>query len=586
MAGGSATPSGDGGFDLACSRGWCALSPLPFGTTGSAVASDGTTVAVANALGVVWRLDNNRWVRITDDGLGAVLSLRVFGPNDIWATGRSRLIAHFDGTSWTRLTPPVDMDSQAGVWGVWGPDAQTVWFTAVGSVSSSPKIWRWTSAGFTSFSTGTSTAGFYGVWGASPNSVYFVGPSSQVVRFNGVGLVPVTVPAGDFFDIDGSGPNDIHVVGAAGAIRWNGTAWSVSSTQANLNAITVMPSRDAWAVGTGGKTLYWDGTAWSVAPVVTTRSLVDVASHGAEAWAVGADSELLHLSGLQWSSQRRAPMPPATNVIAGTDATFVYSDGGAVFLRSGSTFTLRPERNVAFPSAVAANTLWDLTNTGISRGTDAGFVQVAACPTTSCQGLRQAHDGRLTFTSDYSTLWEFLPADGGVRSLNYFSPSGSTATMPAPNLLIAVQPNISNFPTRYATFAADGGGWSRRTVEEVGTHPANSSLVFPVQGEGALFNTYSAFAPSTTVSAVWVSVDGGVKSFLSFTDLQSIYTAFVPFNGDTVFLLRRTSTPTLSLILPDGGTRVQDVPGPQWLSCEPNRTCTAITNTGAVFVRD
>jgi hypothetical protein len=79
---------------------------------------------------------------------------------------------------------------------------------------------------------------------------------------------------------------------AAGPRAGTGT---ITNDNFQLNAVSALSSSDAWAVGTGGRTLHWDGTSWS-----------PVTLHGG--------SGLLSLSGVDAVSSRHVgtatPPPP------------------------------------------------------------------------------------------------------------------------------------------------------------------------------------------------------------------------------------------------------------------------------------
>ena len=98
---------------------------------------------------------------------------------------------------------------------------------------------------------------------------------------------------------DGASGGTDHIL----MLHWNGSAWSRVTTshvltgQGVLNAITVVNSKDAWAVGsTGSDThphtliLHWNGATWSAltspAPVAN-GALSAVWANTKEVWAVG-----------------------------------------------------------------------------------------------------------------------------------------------------------------------------------------------------------------------------------------------------------------------------------------------------------
>jgi len=87
--------------------------------------------------------------------------------------------------------------------------------------------------------------------------------------------------------------------------RWNGTSWKNvrapgpgPSTPSQLNSVTAISARDAWAVGSYGNsgarhTLieHWNGKAWHRMPSPSPgveASLFGAASSGTSVWSVGS----------------------------------------------------------------------------------------------------------------------------------------------------------------------------------------------------------------------------------------------------------------------------------------------------------
>lgn len=148
-----------------------------------------------------------------------------------------------------------------------------------------------------------------------------------------------------------SAPNNVWAVGVAtdghGKYKpltehWDGSSWAIVPTppvpgrDGQLNAVTVIDSRDAWAVGlyitgdgarTDPQTLteHWDGRAWSVVPSPnqagvesSLRAIVAANSH--DVWAGGRIGTylpqaplLLHWDGVSWSAISGAPPPSQTH---------------------------------------------------------------------------------------------------------------------------------------------------------------------------------------------------------------------------------------------------------------------------------
>ena len=137
--------------------------------------------------------------------------------------------------------------------------------------------------------------------------------------------------------------------------RWNGASWKSSKPaavkgQAVLNAVTITSAKNAWAVGTAGKTLieHWNGLGWSriKSPSVGRfgnwlNGVVSISKN--DVWAVGGydtssggskkASIALHWNGTQWSIKKTPALTDGADLLAvsGGSSSDVWAVG-----RSGS----------------------------------------------------------------------------------------------------------------------------------------------------------------------------------------------------------------------------------------------------------
>src|SRR5262249_39312751 len=157
-------------------------------------------------------------------------------------------------------------------------------------------------------------------WAAASDDVWVVGMTSDntpwqslVLHWNGDSWTRVASPnepgANTYpFAIDGTGPNDVWIVGGAGpealSMHWNGSKWKLVHTDPvewdpNFYDLAAIAHDDVWAGGTSGVYLddtlvlqHWDGTTWSnvAAPrlghrVNTIQAFA--ASSSTDVWATG-----------------------------------------------------------------------------------------------------------------------------------------------------------------------------------------------------------------------------------------------------------------------------------------------------------
>jgi hypothetical protein len=128
-------------------------------------------------------------------------------------------------------------------------------------------------------------------------------------------------------------------------LHWDGVSWkevpspSPQGVDANLNAVAVFASNDAWAVGFSGPagqaqtlTMRWDGTAWQTVaspnPGQVTNRLEGISGAAAnDIWAVGSTTEsngderllTLHWNGTDWQPVT-APQPTRRSKFAAVSA--------------------------------------------------------------------------------------------------------------------------------------------------------------------------------------------------------------------------------------------------------------------------
>jgi hypothetical protein len=162
--------------------------------------------------------------------------------------------------------------------------------------------------------------------------------------------------------IDALATNNVWAVGRADhspsapfqrplVLRWNGTAWTQSSTpalpdEASLNGVDGSAADQVWAVGSravaagGGSstgatlTERWNGTAWRVVPSATPAGSIGASLAGVKtfsatsAWAVGSYSAsgapfgrtlIEHWNGTAWSVVPSPNPDPQVNLLSDVD---------------------------------------------------------------------------------------------------------------------------------------------------------------------------------------------------------------------------------------------------------------------------
>jgi hypothetical protein len=218
----------------------------------------------------------------TDAGQAEELyAVSEISPDDVWAVGNLG-IHHWDGTRWhvsAFEAPPKSTFSQFSSLVAFSPN--DIW--AVGHYERS------------------------GDFLYRPLAEHWDGSAWSYVK------TPSTSGEAAWTAVDGSGPNDIWVVGEADyntrtiAAHWDGQAWTAVATHTDdlefpeISGIVALGPNNAWLVGNHQPdaapeaTLveHWNGTAWKVVSAPTGpgwSSLSDVGAVSAsDMWAVGTD---------------------------------------------------------------------------------------------------------------------------------------------------------------------------------------------------------------------------------------------------------------------------------------------------------
>jgi hypothetical protein len=263
----------------------------------------------------------------TPQNTASLAAVSASSPTDAWAIGRDQnnkssfqtLALHWNGTAWS--VSPSAATALAGQIGVGAADISPTDAYAIGGHLGSAHTglvahWdgtSWTRVNVPLPNNDNLASDLYAISADGPNDVWIVGtyyllvsPTDEALEtytlhWNGTAwsivpmpLVPGTNPNNEFVldAIKANNPTDVWAVGksfnatspsSATTLteHWNGTAWSIvpspsPGTGANLTGVTTSnASNSVWAVGydqapgtTTGQTLTlnWNGTAWVTVP--------------------------------------------------------------------------------------------------------------------------------------------------------------------------------------------------------------------------------------------------------------------------------------------------------------------------------
>jgi hypothetical protein len=258
--------------------------------------------------------------QVVAEGLpNAVMSVWMSSTSDVWLVGADGgtdpagpMVAHYDGTAWTDVDPPMTGKLQ---W-VWSDGADTVVMVGAGAQVLTHRIaadtWEVTAIGDPRYT-------LWGVWGSSADDLWAV--------------------AGDSFG---------NLNGAI--FHFDGTAWTLAYDAPTDKIYQIFKvwgaaADDVWAVGNNGFLAHYDGTAWSkVASPSSSATMFTV--HGASAdqvYAAGgfANATIWAYDGAVWQDDSPPPQsipPKMTGVFAHpTHGAASCGNMGSVWWRDEAT---------------------------------------------------------------------------------------------------------------------------------------------------------------------------------------------------------------------------------------------------------
>jgi hypothetical protein len=235
------------------------------------------------------------------------------------------MVGQWNGSQWARVDSPSPGTLSNKLNGVSAISAYDVW--AVGDSAAGTLSEHWDGAHWSVVPTAndaTESNTLYAVAGTGAADVWAVGASSDhqiTEHWDGSSWRLVAAPASTslpysaLYGVAARSKSDAWAVGSAGAIHWNGGAWSVSSgAPDNLNGVAAVSASDVWAVGgqrphsCGGVMpaiiAHWNGSRWSSTPNMPQGVLESVSAvSSSDVWTVGgeADCLIMHWDGRRWT---------------------------------------------------------------------------------------------------------------------------------------------------------------------------------------------------------------------------------------------------------------------------------------------
>jgi hypothetical protein len=274
---------------------------------------------------------------------------------DVWAVGESGgggVIAHWNGTAWSRVHAPFLGGGGRLLADVAGTSARNVWAVGQTGPPNRPLLVHWNGKSWTqakiphiaghallSTISADSVRDAWALGSVTTGSV----EQQLILHWDGSQWRRAAVPAGDDFldGISALSPDNVWAVGSRATtgratrpviVHWNGAAWATvpgpdpSPGNDQLRAVLALSASDAWATGItklrdghfAGLFEHWNGARWRVVRYPATPGDRFTALAGTSArnvWAVAwngftARCTIVHWAGSAWA-KTRVPANPA-----------------------------------------------------------------------------------------------------------------------------------------------------------------------------------------------------------------------------------------------------------------------------------
>ncbi len=182
--------------------------------------------------------------------------IRGTASNDVYACGDEGTFLHYDGSTWSPLTPgPGGSGYQLSLWGFSSTDIFMAGASFVAHYDGSSWTWSIPIAVW-----------MFDIWGSVPDDIYAVGDKGVIVHWDGSAWAIVSSPCVKTLnDVWGTSSSDVFAVGEGGTVlHHDGESWETSrSGGTELESVWGSSSTDVYAASSGGRVYHFDGSSWT-----------------------------------------------------------------------------------------------------------------------------------------------------------------------------------------------------------------------------------------------------------------------------------------------------------------------------------
>jgi hypothetical protein len=220
---------------------------MPSGTTNSlrgVWAASASDVWAGGVGGTILRFNGTVWTTITGVTTSDVDAVWGSSSNDVWLVG-SGVVTHWNGTTFTQKLFGGILLSVSGT----GPT--DVWASGENS-----GLLHWNGSTWTTITPLKNASTLFAVLAMAPSDVWVTDflPGKETVHFNGSAWTPQGAGGGIFDGLAGFASNDVWGAGGTRVGHWNGSAWTTTlpfGSNVSLWSVATTPG-NAWIVGDSG----------------------------------------------------------------------------------------------------------------------------------------------------------------------------------------------------------------------------------------------------------------------------------------------------------------------------------------------
>jgi photosystem II stability/assembly factor-like uncharacterized protein len=174
--------------------------------------------------------------------------------------------------------------------------------------------------------------------------VYVVGSFGTILNYNGATWKNLSNPClsiDNFYEVWGTGRNDVYVLGASGAVfHYGGTAAGWNRVMAPvpgllLDSIWGTSFDDLFVCGNWGTIMHFDGTDWTLMPIDYKGTFRDIRGTSSnDVFAVGTlPAALFYYNGTQWTELTQLTDANLTGICFISDEELIVVGSHGAILR-------------------------------------------------------------------------------------------------------------------------------------------------------------------------------------------------------------------------------------------------------------